>query len=178
MRAGSSQLRTASRNGSFRSAFVPPNATRLVAIGRENGMAKTIQAAADGNPAQLGNAIVLRGEGGETHQVAGGDVPVLTTQQGVPVADDQNSLRIGRRGPTALEDFHFREKLFHFDHERIPERVVHARGYGAHGYFENYGSDSAALPLACPRRECADNGRQPARSIVAAANASRGPIAS
>ncbi|HYI70296.1 MAG TPA: catalase, partial [Skermanella sp.] len=79
---------------------------------------------------------VIRGEGGETHQVAGGDVPVLTTQQGVPVSDDQNSLRIGYRGPTALEDFHFREKIFHFDHERIPERVVHARGFGAHGYFE------------------------------------------
>ena len=62
----------------------------------------------------------------------------LTTQQGVPVFDDQNSLRIGARGPTALEDFHFREKIFHFDHERIPERVVHARGFGAHGYFENY----------------------------------------
>ena len=45
---------------------------------------------------------------------------------------------IGERGPAPLEDFHFREKIFHFDHERIPERVVHARGYGAHGYFENY----------------------------------------
>ena len=97
-------------------------------------------AAKSGNPAQLGDASILRGEGGETHQIAGGDVPVLTTQQGIPVADDQNSLRIGRRGPTALEDFHFREKIFHFDHERIPERVVHARGYGAHGYFENYES--------------------------------------
>jgi hypothetical protein len=52
----------------------------------------------------------------------------------------QNSLRIGSRGPTALEDFYFREKIFHFDHERIPERVVHARGFGAHGYFENYQS--------------------------------------
>jgi catalase len=80
------------------------------------------------------------GDGGETHQVAGGEVPQLTTQQGVPVSDDQNSLRIGTRGPTALEDFHFREKVFHFDHERIPERVVHARGYGAHGYFESYES--------------------------------------
>ncbi len=74
--------------------------------------------------------------GGETHQIAGGDVATLTTQQGVPVADDQNSLKQGARGPTLLEDFHFREKIFHFDHERIPERVVHARGYGAHGFFE------------------------------------------
>jgi catalase len=81
-----------------------------------------------------------RGEGGETHQTAHGDVPVLTTAQGTPVADDQNTLKIGPRGPAALEDFHFREKLFHFDHERIPERVVHARGYGAHGFFETTAS--------------------------------------
>ncbi|MFS3137063.1 catalase [Gluconacetobacter sacchari] len=76
------------------------------------------------------------GAGGETHQVAGGDVATLTTAQGAPVADDQNTLRYGPRGPALMEDFHFREKIFHFDHERIPERVVHARGYGAHGYFE------------------------------------------
>ena len=76
----------------------------------------------------------------ELHQTAGKTVPVLTTQQGVPVSDDQNTLRIGPRGPALLEDLHFREKIFHFDHERIPERVVHARGFGAHGYFENYKS--------------------------------------
>jgi len=75
-------------------------------------------------------------QGGETHQAAADGVATLTTQQGVPVADDQNSLKQGARGPTLLEDFHFREKIFHFDHERIPERVVHARGYGAHGFFE------------------------------------------
>lgn len=86
--------------------------------------------------ATMGDARVGRGPGGETRQTAGGNVPVLTTQQGIPVADDQNSLKAGRRGPTLLEDFHFREKIFHFDHERIPERVVHARGFGAHGYFE------------------------------------------
>ena len=91
-------------------------------------------------PAQLGDTPIRRGPGGETHQVAEVRGPVLTTQQGIPVADDQNSLKIGTRGPTALEDFHFREKLFHFDHERIPERVVHARGFGAHGFFENYKS--------------------------------------
>ena len=90
--------------------------------------------------AKIADASIHRGAGGETHQVAGGDVPVLTTQQGVPVSDDQNSLRVGPRGPTLLEDFHFREKIFHFDHERIPERVVHARGYGAHGFFETYES--------------------------------------
>jgi catalase len=85
-----------------------------------------------------GDQRVRRGPGGETHQVAGEGRPSLTTQQGAVVADDQNTLRIGERGPAALEDFHFREKIFHFDHERIPERVVHARGYGAHGFFENY----------------------------------------
>ncbi|MFZ6846482.1 catalase [Undibacterium sp. RuTC16W] len=62
----------------------------------------------------------------------------LTTNQGVPIADNQNSLKIGLRGPTALEDFILREKITHFDHERIPERVVHARGSAAHGYFECY----------------------------------------
>ncbi|HEY9344518.1 MAG TPA: catalase, partial [Inquilinus sp.] len=85
---------------------------------------------------QIHDQTLVRGHGGELHQVAEGDTPVLTTAQGGPVSDDQNSLKIGERGPTALEDFHFREKIFHFDHERIPERVVHARGYGAHGYFE------------------------------------------
>jgi catalase len=79
------------------------------------------------------------GNGGETHQTAEAGA-VLTTQQGVPVADDQNTLRVGERGPALLADFHFREKIFHFDHERIPERVVHARGYGAHGFFETYES--------------------------------------
>ncbi len=60
----------------------------------------------------------------------------LTTNQGIPVADNQNSLKAGERGPTLLEDFILREKITHFDHERIPERVVHARGSAAHGYFE------------------------------------------
>src|ERR1700761_6791903 len=76
----------------------------------------------------------------ELHQTAGNGVLTLTTQQGTPVSDDQNTLRIGPRGPALLEDLHFREKIFHFDHERIPERVVHARGFGAPGYFENYES--------------------------------------
>ena len=75
------------------------------------------------------------GEGGELHQ-APTRGQVMTTAQGVPMGDDQNSLRAGERGPTLLEDFAMREKIFHFDHERIPERVVHARGYGAHGYLE------------------------------------------
>lgn len=62
----------------------------------------------------------------------------LTTNQGVRIEDNQNSLKAGSRGPTLMEDFIFREKMTHFDHERIPERVVHARGTGAHGYFQVY----------------------------------------
>ena len=64
----------------------------------------------------------------------------LTTNQGVRVSHTDDSLKAGSRGPTLMEDFHFREKLTHFDHERIPERVVHARGSGAHGYFQVYES--------------------------------------
>ena len=63
---------------------------------------------------------------------------VLTTNQGVAIADNQNSLKYGERGPVLLEDFILREKITHFDHERIPERIVHARGSGAHGFFECY----------------------------------------
>ncbi|HMG21811.1 MAG TPA: catalase [Kofleriaceae bacterium] len=76
------------------------------------------------------------GTGGELHQRSSDTF--LTTNQGVPVSDDQNSLRIGARGPTLLEDFHLLEKLTHFDHERIPERIVHARGSAAHGSFAPY----------------------------------------
>jgi catalase len=79
------------------------------------------------------------GHGGETHLEAkrGSSADaILTTNQGIRVSDNQNSLRSGTRGPTLLEDFVLREKIFHFDHERIPERIVHARGSGAHGFFE------------------------------------------
>ncbi|WP_313222294.1 catalase [Pseudoxanthomonas mexicana] len=62
----------------------------------------------------------------------------LTTNQGVPIADNQNSLKAGLRGPALLKDFILREKITHFDHERIPERIVHARGSAAHGFFESY----------------------------------------
>ena len=75
-------------------------------------------------------------ETGVVHQTADLSGEDLTTQQGVPVSDNQNHLKAGPRGPMLMDDFVFREKLFHFDHERIPERVVHARGYGAHGFFE------------------------------------------
>jgi len=84
-----------------------------------------------------------RGIGGELHQIAGRSVDVLTTNQGIPVSDNQNQLKAGARGPVLLEDFALREKVFHFDHERIPERIVHARGSAAHGYFELYESLSS-----------------------------------
>ncbi len=85
------------------------------------------------------------GSGGETHQrvppkgTHGADEH-LTTNQGIRVSDNQNQLKSGDRGPVLLEDFVLREKIFHFDHERIPERIVHARGSAAHGYFELYES--------------------------------------
>ena len=70
------------------------------------------------------------------HQTAAGEGDALTTPQGLPISDDQNQLKVGSEGPSLLEDMNYREKMFKFDHERIPERVVHARGYGARGYFE------------------------------------------
>lgn len=83
-----------------------------------------------------------QGSGGELQQQAGDGHPVMTTQQGIAISDNQNSLKAFERGPGLLEDFVLREKITHFDHERIPERIVHARGTGAHGYFEL--SDSLA----------------------------------
>ncbi|MBD8564267.1 catalase [Oxalobacteraceae sp. CFBP 8763] len=101
----------------------------------------------DGNPPQGENATVdpldrVRVDPADRH---------LTTNQGVPVSDNQHSLKAGLRGPTLLEDFVLREKISHFDHERIPERVVHARGSAAHGYFESYDNFTAltrAIPFA------------------------------
>jgi catalase len=91
-------------------------------------------------PKQDGEITTKKGDGGETHQIATGKTPTLTTNQGLPISDDQNTLTVGPRGPQLLEDFVMREKITHFDHERIPERVVHARGFGAHGYFQPYKS--------------------------------------
>jgi catalase len=86
-----------------------------------------------------------RGNGDETHQRVPEKGPHnpeghLTTNQGVRISDNQNQLKSGERGPVLLEDFVLREKIFHFDHERIPERIVHARGSAAHGFFEVYES--------------------------------------
>jgi catalase len=92
------------------------------------------------NPSSPKSTPRAQANGGETHQSSTGSENELTTNQGLPIADNQNSLRAGNRGPTLLEDFILREKITHFDHERIPERIVHARGAGAHGYFQAYAS--------------------------------------
>jgi len=80
------------------------------------------------------------GNGAESRQGSGGNAQNLTTRQGHPVTDNQNIRTIGNRGPATMENYHFIEKISHFDRERIPERVVHARGAGAHGVFEAYGT--------------------------------------
>ena len=78
--------------------------------------------------------------GGKTHQKPKSNEAFLSTNQGLPISDNQNSLKAGKRGPTLLEDFILQEKITQFDHERIPERIVHARGVGTHGYFQPYKS--------------------------------------
>ena len=112
-------------------ATVKPSSPGLTASteSEENANAKTGGAAVPGLNATTASLDRVRAD-------AGGQM--LTTNQGVPIGDNQNSLKAGLRGPTLLEDFILREKITHFDHERIPERIVHARGSGAHGYFEAY----------------------------------------
>jgi catalase len=112
-------------------ATVPP-ASRLPSgstLSEAQGSDKTGTLADEGRNATIGTLDRVRVDS------AG---QVLTTNQGVPIADNQNSLKAGPRGPVLLEDFILREKITHFDHERIPERIVHARGSAAHGYFECY----------------------------------------
>jgi len=92
-------------------------------------------------------------QGGETHQQARPAQIPLTTNQGLPVSDNQNSLRGGSRGPTLLEDFAFCEKITHFDDERTPERIVHARGAGAHEYFQPHQSMLGPTPVISENRE-------------------------
>ncbi len=112
----------------FPSVYAANNAPPITVDAKDQGTRAT------------GQPVTTVGNGGETHQSTVDNLPTLTTQQGTPISDDQNSLKVGPRGPVLLEDFVTREKIFHFDHERIPERVVHARGFGAHGYFETYKS--------------------------------------
>ena len=111
---------------------VSASASRLATastLSEQNSSAKTGTEAVQGNNATVDTLDRVRVD-------AAGQV--LTTNQGVAIADNQNSLKYGERGPVLLEDFILREKITHFDHERIPERIVHARGSGAHGFFECY----------------------------------------
>nr|WP_295382390.1 catalase [Pseudoxanthomonas sp.] len=121
-------------------ALDPPEGTHVPApapeaaastVSERNDTGKTGESALPGMDAGSGPLLRVRNDAGDR---------VLTTNQGVAVADNQNSLKAGLRGPALLKDFILREKITHFDHERIPERIVHARGSGAHGYFEAYES--------------------------------------
>ncbi len=116
-------------------ATVEPSRPLLTASteSEENTNAKTGGSAVPGENATVAPLDRVRADAGGQR---------LTTNQGVPVGDNQNSLKAGVRGPTLLEDFILREKITHFDHERIPERIVHARGSAAHGYFEAYESQT------------------------------------
>ena len=111
----------------------------------------------------------VRGNGDETHQQTTQREHTMTTAQGTALSDDQNSLKLGDRGPTLLQDFALRDKIFHFDHERIPERVVHARGYGARGYFEAYESLSE-ITMADPLQEAGRRTEAFARFSTVAGN--------
>jgi catalase len=123
--------------GTSRRNFISGAGTTLAAAALLPAYTAATSSAAAAAPAQTYAAGATQpGGAGELHQLAGAGHPDLTTNQGVVIADDENSLKVGARGPTSLEDFILREKINHFDHERIPERVVHARGSAAHGYFE------------------------------------------
>ena len=135
-----------------KSATQPPEGTQVIppsplvagsTLAEVNASAKTGRPAKEGVNAALGSLDRVRVDSGGQR---------LTTNQGVAVADNQNSLKAGLRGPALLKDFILREKITHFDHERIPERIVHARGSGAHGFFEAYQNHSK-LTMAAPFQE-------------------------
>ncbi len=132
--------------------YLPPEGQHTEAPSEVTGssLTETNVTAKTGDPA---TADGYNGNDGSLSRVrvnAGGQA--LTTNQGIKVADNQNSLRAGLRGPTLLEDFVLREKITHFDHERIPERIVHARGSGAHGFFEAYDA-MTSVTKAAPFKE-------------------------
>ncbi|HEX4111973.1 MAG TPA: catalase, partial [Stellaceae bacterium] len=105
------------------------------------GAARPPKARTAGQSSTAADKKSRHGETGKTADLAADTVEpgeAMTGNQGVKIADDQNSLKAGPRGPTLMEDFVLREKITHFDHERIPERVVHARGTAAHGVFQVY----------------------------------------
>lgn len=124
-------------------AAMPFNASKALEFGRDNAVAPrpgvTVAVASEEASA---STLSERNASAKTQALEGArsrpEGHSLTTNQGVAVGDNQNSLKAGLRGPTLLEDFILREKITHFDHERIPERIVHARGSAAHGFFEAY----------------------------------------
>nr|MBA3340171.1 catalase [Geodermatophilaceae bacterium] len=135
---------------------MPHNTIKAGEFGRDNAVAPPTGETVDPTSPTVGTSTVSEGNASAktgTGAIAGtnpltdstldrvrvdGTGQALTTNQGVAIGDNQNSLKAGLRGPTLLEDFILREKITHFDHERIPERIVHARGSGAHGFFECY----------------------------------------
>lgn len=137
-------------------ASIPFNSNKPGEIGHENAVSPPTGFSVESSDPMVGSSTVSESNGSDktgTGDSIEGANPmtgsldrvrvdntgsVLTTNQGVAIGDNQNSLKAGLRGPTLLEDFILREKITHFDHERIPERIVHARGSGAHGYFECY----------------------------------------
>ncbi|HVL09419.1 MAG TPA: catalase [Burkholderiaceae bacterium] len=135
-------------------AALPFNANKPAEYGAATAVPVTGQHTAPPSPEATGSTVSeanasdkTGGPAAEGVNRVGGDLPrvradgggqVMTTNQGVPLADNQSSLKAGLRGPALLKDFILREKITHFDHERIPERIVHARGSAAHGYFECY----------------------------------------
>ena len=143
-------------------AKCPYNATKASEYGEQGGLNPPqghhvdVPAMVTGSTLSEVNTNSKTGEGDEyghldQHRVIS-DGQALTTNQGVRIADNQNSLKAGLRGPSLLQDFILREKITAFDHERIPERVVHARGSAAHGFFEAY-EDCSALTAAAPFAE-------------------------
>jgi len=149
---------------------MPANTNKLLEYGRENGLAPPLGLTAE--PASrlpTGSTLSESNSNDKVGTVASQGVnatiepmdrvrvdaagQVLTTNQGVAIADNQHSLKAGVRGPALLEDFILREKITHFDHERIPERIVHARGSGAHGFFECYEAQTA-ITKAAPFKQC------------------------
>jgi catalase len=136
-------------------AAMPHNANKALDFGRDNALAPpfglTAEASSDTVSASTLSEVNSNAKTGAAakpgeHAIDGqlsqvrvdGSKQLLTTNHGVPISDNQNTLKAGLRGPALLEDFILREKITHFDHERIPERIVHARGSAAHGYFESY----------------------------------------
>ncbi|MES2718061.1 MAG: catalase [Pseudomonadota bacterium] len=134
-------------------AAMPHNANKALEFGRENAVAPPRGASTASDAPEVA-ASTLSEHNMSAKSAAldaarsDGSGQVLTTNQGVAIGDNQNSLKAGLRGPTLLEDFILREKITHFDHERIPERIVHARGSAAHGYFEAYAPMTAVTRAA------------------------------